>query len=47
MSPHHLIPEAEFRVKARADYWVVEKFDDVADITEATDVRSRDFPPEG
>ena len=44
MSPDHLIPDAEFRVEERSGCWVVEKFKEVADVTEATDPRSRDLP---
>ena len=37
VAPHHLIADAEFLVEERAGYWVVEKFEEVADVMEATD----------
>ncbi len=39
VSPDHLTPDVECRVEARPAYWVIEKFESVADLVEATDPR--------
>jgi hypothetical protein len=39
MSPGHLLPDVECRVEGGADHWIVEKFDDAAELVEETDPR--------